>query len=330
VTVAVMDLAISEISLAGWDAAGAIEHGRRCVESSRRFGLATGPVASLWEAGGHALAGDDAAMEAAVSDALAPDPHDPRILGDVFGKVRAIRSMVRDERDQLRRDLDTMMQWVRVAPITTSVFESRFIWSVLHAAEDDDGGEAARAELASATHLAGWSVFVRTMLDVEAVLAGRRGDGDRAAALMEESLRMSASRPDIASAHYIRILVAEAAARDGWGDPVRWLRESEAHFASRGYDRVARRCRVLLGQAGAPIPRPGRGDTPVPEHLRALGVTSREMDVLVFVAQGLTNREVAERLYLSPKTVERHMTSLFSRTGVTSRAELGRLAAPDR
>lgn len=218
-----------------------------------------------------------------------------------------------------------MMRWVRIAPITTSVFESRFVWSVLHAIEDDDGGEAAREELARATHLAGWSVFLRSLLDVDALLAGRRGDGNRATELMERSMRMSAGRPDIASAHYIRILVAEAAVRDGWGDPVGWLRKSEAHFATRGYERVASRCRLLLGEAGAPVPRPGRGDTPVPEHLRALGVTSREMDVLVLVAQGLTNREVADRLYLSRKTVERHMTSLFNRTGATSRAELGPL-----
>ena len=329
VTVAVMDLAISEIALAAWDAATAIDHGRRCVAASRRFGLATGPVAALWEAGGHALAGDEPSMEQAIADALKPDPDDPRILGDVWGKVRAVRSMVLDDRDQLRRDLDEMMRWVRIAPITTSVFESRFVWSVLHSAEDDDGGEAARAELTRATHLAGWSVFIRTLLDVDAVLAGRRGEGDLATELVEQSMRMSAGRPDMASAHYIRILVAEAAVRDGWGDPVRWLRESEAHFATRGYERVARRCRLLLGEAGAPVPRPGRGDTPVPEHLRALGVTSREMDVLLLVAAGLSNREVAERLYLSPKTVERHMTSLFHRTGVTSRGQLRPLLTPD-
>jgi DNA-binding CsgD family transcriptional regulator len=329
VTVAVMDLAISEIALAAWDAAAAIDHGRRCVAASRRFGLATGPVASLWEAGGHALAGDEPAMEHAIAEALRPDPADPRILGDVWGKVRAIRSMVLDDRDQLRRDLDEMMRWVRIAPITTSVFESRFVWSVLHAVEDDDG-EAARAELTRATHLAGWSVFIRTLLDIDAVLAGRGGDGERATELMEESMRMSAGRPDMASAHYIRILVAEAAVRDGWGDPVRWLRESEAHFATRGYERVARRCRRLLGEAGAPVPRPGRGDTPVPEHLRALGVTSREMDVLLLVAEGLTNREVAGRLYLSPKTVERHLTSLFNRTGAGSRGQLGILLTPEQ
>ena len=91
------------------------------------------------------------------------------------------------------------------------------------------------------------------------------------------------------------------------------------------YDRIVRRCRNLLGAAGAPIPRRGRGDSEVPEELRALGVTSRELDVLKLVAEGLTNREISERLVLSPKTVERHLSSLFDRTGRRTRGALAEL-----
>ena len=123
------------------------------------------------------------------------------------------------------------------------------------------------------------------------------------------------------------LLVAGAAIRDGWGDPVRWLRESEAWFAALGHDRLVRRARTLLGEAGAPVPRRGRGDSEVPESLRALGVTSREVDVLKLVVAGCSTKEVAAALYLSPKTVERHLTSLFARTGVTNRKELGALGA---
>jgi DNA-binding NarL/FixJ family response regulator len=60
----------------------------------------------------------------------------------------------------------------------------------------------------------------------------------------------------------------------------------------------------------------------VPPSLRALGVTSREVDVLKLVAAGLSNREIGARLYLSPKTVERHLANLFDRAGVRDRHAL--------
>lgn len=84
---------------------------------------------------------------------------------------------------------------------------------------------------------------------------------------------------------------------------------------------LARTCRDLLRRVGVPTRR-GRGAGPVPPRLRALGVTSRELDVLELVADGLTNAEVAARLFLSPRTVETHVASLLAKTGATSRAEL--------
>ena len=125
-------------------------------------------------------------------------------------------------------------------------------------------------------------------------------------------------------------LVAEAAVRDGWGEPAAWLREAEAFFAERGYDRVARECRALLVAAGAPAIRRGRGRSTVPPALRRLGITSRELDVLVLVADGLPTREIAARLFLSPRTVEHHVASLFARTGTRTRAELARFARANR
>ena len=42
----------------------------------------------------------------------------------------------------------------------------------------------------------------------------------------------------------------------------------------------------------------------------------------VLVAQGLSNREVAAELYVSPKTVQYHLTRIYAKLGVRSRAEL--------
>jgi ATP/maltotriose-dependent transcriptional regulator MalT len=49
------------------------------------------------------------------------------------------------------------------------------------------------------------------------------------------------------------------------------------------------------------------------------GLTAREVDVLRIVATGATNREVADRLVISEKTVARHVSNIFSKLGVASR-----------
>jgi DNA-binding NarL/FixJ family response regulator len=55
-------------------------------------------------------------------------------------------------------------------------------------------------------------------------------------------------------------------------------------------------------------------------------VSSAELRVVRLVAQGLTNRQVAERLYLSTYTVGTHLKHVFDKVGITSRVELTRLA----
>jgi len=51
------------------------------------------------------------------------------------------------------------------------------------------------------------------------------------------------------------------------------------------------------------------------------GLTSRELEVLRMVAQGLTNKEVAQQLYISDRTVQAHLSSIFSKLQVSSRTE---------
>lgn len=54
----------------------------------------------------------------------------------------------------------------------------------------------------------------------------------------------------------------------------------------------------------------------------ATPLTRRQTQVVALVALGLTNEQVARRLGLSPRTVRKHLESLFARTGATSRTEL--------
>jgi DNA-binding NarL/FixJ family response regulator len=52
-----------------------------------------------------------------------------------------------------------------------------------------------------------------------------------------------------------------------------------------------------------------------------LDLTARERAVLDLIAQGLDNAQIAERLVVSPKTVRNHITSIFSKLGITTRAQ---------
>src|SRR5215212_8138594 len=61
-----------------------------------------------------------------------------------------------------------------------------------------------------------------------------------------------------------------------------------------------------------------------PEHPG--GLTAREVEVLGLVAEGMTSAEIAKELYLSPRTVEAHITSIYHKIGVSSRSAATRFA----
>jgi predicted ATPase/DNA-binding CsgD family transcriptional regulator len=57
------------------------------------------------------------------------------------------------------------------------------------------------------------------------------------------------------------------------------------------------------------------------------GLTQREVEVLVLVAAGLRNTEIAERLYLTPKTVSHHLSAIYAKLGVETRIEAAQAAS---
>jgi len=63
-----------------------------------------------------------------------------------------------------------------------------------------------------------------------------------------------------------------------------------------------------------------------PETNGWAALTTSELAVARLVAEGLTNREVAERLFVSPHTVSSHLRHVFTKLGITSRVELARVA----
>lgn len=83
---------------------------------------------------------------------------------------------------------------------------------------------------------------------------------------------------------------------------------------------VARRLREL-GERNLPRgPRPATRENPA-------GLTNRELEVLSLLAQGLRNAEIAQRLVVTPKTVDHHVSSILRKLGVTNRGQAAAAAA---
>jgi len=57
------------------------------------------------------------------------------------------------------------------------------------------------------------------------------------------------------------------------------------------------------------------------ERLRELGVTPREREILELIANGMSNREIAEKLFVSENTVKTHSTRLFDKLGAKRRTQ---------
>ena len=64
----------------------------------------------------------------------------------------------------------------------------------------------------------------------------------------------------------------------------------------------------------------------VEEHPKKTALTDREMEVLCLVSQGLSNQQVARKLSLSVRTIEAHLTHIYTKLGVGSRTEAALLA----
>ena len=79
--------------------------------------------------------------------------------------------------------------------------------------------------------------------------------------------------------------------------------------------------RRLLERLSEPEPQPQSGPAEPPD-----GLTARESEVLVLIAEGLTNQEIARTLHVSTATVKTHINNLFAKTGLKDRAQAVRYA----
>ncbi len=61
--------------------------------------------------------------------------------------------------------------------------------------------------------------------------------------------------------------------------------------------------------------------TPIPETKSVEPLSEREMEILKLAAKGISNKDIAEKVFLSPRTVQVHLGNIFNKLGVASRTE---------
>jgi DNA-binding CsgD family transcriptional regulator len=283
---------------------------------ARRLGLpALQAVAELYVAAAATWSGDDGVARGVLADAAGRPTATVEVTA-LGPAVLALGRVAAHDLDEavalLDASLPALAEHGSAAPVP---FWG--LWALLRTVREADGADA-REQLrrspavlrrlnSGALHLA------------EAVAAGRHGR------TVPARVHLAAGEADLTGhdwwAGLLRLLVLEAAAQDGWLDPVPALRAELARHEQTGEPELARTSRDLLRVCGAPVHHTRRG-TVVPPHLARLGVTSREVDVLELVVRGLTNREIAERLRLSPRTVDTHVARLLAKTGAADRRGL--------
>jgi DNA-binding CsgD family transcriptional regulator len=90
-----------------------------------------------------------------------------------------------------------------------------------------------------------------------------------------------------------------------------------------GAEPAAKHARRNLRELGVKgIPRGPHAST----RSNSAGLTRREIEIAELISDGLRNNEIAERLFLSPKTVDHHVSAILSKLGVKARAHVGKEA----
>jgi DNA-binding CsgD family transcriptional regulator len=165
---------------------------------------------------------------------------------------------------------------------------------------------------------------------------------DAVAALYVEALRwheracqpFEEARTRLCLGEHLRRRRRLAAAREALADARRafarlgaaaWSQRAEAELRAAGTRSGHRRPepRTADVRPGGPTAPPNRPPAPLP-------LTPQELQVALVVAAGATNAEAAAQLFLSPKTIEYHLSNAYRKLGIRSRAELVRtvLSAP--
>ncbi|MGZ0150454.1 ATP-binding protein [Kribbella sp. WER1] len=239
-----------------------------------------------------------------------------------YGLARTFCALLEENRELAESELAQALAFDAQNPTTLHLTGKNGLALLLGVLSGRNGWEHFEAVTATAASGMRWNKqFVQF---AHAALLGRDGQVDAADAKMQEALETASLFP--LAQHLGLRMVAEVAAADGWGEPVAWLRLAEEYFHNAGITAVASACRGLMRQLGATVSQRRSGSDQVPAYLRQLGVTTREYEVCRLLVDRIGNKSIASRLHISPRTVEKHVASLMTKTQQPDREALSSFA----
>lgn len=301
-----------------------LRHGRASLDLAQRMQLRHLEArAQLVIGANEAAAGRGGNARAAAEAAVAAAPGDPEVAALADAWVHGFSCLVDADREGAVAAFHRGFDGLLALPYRTATLPW-YVWPVVATAIDDP---TAPTVLAEARASAVGPAVAPMLVFADAILLGRAGDSEAAQRRFAEG-RTHLQRHgqwDFGMFLIVRMIVAEAAVQDGWGDPGVWIADAEETLREVGLPAVARACRDLIRRSGLEAAARRRVEG-IPAELASLGVTARETDVLALLPEGLTNAEIGERLFISPRTVKSHLEHLFDKTGRRDRQELADLA----
>ncbi|WP_196218117.1 helix-turn-helix transcriptional regulator [Streptomyces blattellae] len=327
------NLSDSLFSLGRWDEAGeAATSSERVSLSAKPRGMyATRHAGLALERGDLAEAARQLAAARGHFGAHESAPQYTLPLAHIAIGIAAGQGRLRDARAELGRVLDTGF------PPGTQ----RYAWPLLltsATAEADACGlpapDAGRAEILDrirtaakslATNVPIWQAYER-WVRAELLRAEARSTPDDWSETVTAFERLD--RPyDLAR---VRYRLAEALLPHGGDDErdraAELLRLARAVAGHLGARPLADRAALLAQRARLSLTHTPKQPLAPADPAEALGLTGRERDVLRLVSAGRTNRQIAEELFISPKTASVHVSNILSKLGVSGRGEAAAVA----
>ncbi|HEV8623086.1 MAG TPA: AAA family ATPase [Acidimicrobiia bacterium] len=234
-------------------------------------------------------------------------------LGQIYSVATQI-AVRRGQGDAALHFLDLLVPWLERAPAWTANFPvmpchaAETLWLLEHLSHVDVVEWALREKVVG-PDFRSTAVDGRLALGRVSALQGRYDEATEWFARARKVLDEQGARPLRAVVDYDEALVHLRRGAPGDAEQARPLIEAALRqfrsIGMTGWVRRAEETSAGLGRSKKPLPG---------------GLTEREAEILRLVAAGKTNKQIASELYLSVKTVGRHLGNIFRKLGVSSRA----------